>query len=76
LTAGFDQSDGIFVDGSGLKEGFENAGEIADGDLFAEELLEDALHFAEAEQAGHKFIDELGLSFSESVEETLGFLAG
>ena len=74
LAAGFDEGDGALVDGGGFEQGFKNGGEIADGNLFAEELLENALDFAEGEEARDEFIDEFGLRFRESIEKTLGFL--
>jgi len=68
LAAGFDEGDGALVDGGGFEQRFEDGGEIADGDLFAEELLQDALDFAEGEEAGDEFVDEFGLRLGEGVE--------
>ena len=47
LANGFDESDLRFVDGGGVEKSFENGSEIADGDLLAEQLLQDFLSFAE-----------------------------
>ena len=75
LANSFDQSDLRFVDGSSLEKRFEDRGKIADGNLFAQQLLEDSLNFAEGQEAGEKFVDEFRLRFGESVEEAFGFLA-
>lgn len=75
LTDGFDESDLGLVDGSGFEKCLENGGKIADGNLFAKQLLEDALYFAEGKETREEFVDELWLSFGEGVEKALGFLA-
>jgi len=39
-------------------------------------LLQHFLHFSEAEYLGNQFFDQLGVAFTEPVEQALGFLPG
>jgi hypothetical protein len=57
LADGFDERHDVAVCGGGVDQGFEDGGEIADGDLFAQKLLEDFFCFAEAEDARYEFFN-------------------
>ena len=74
LPRRFDEQDGMFGRGRGIKQGLKNASKIADRDLLAQELLQNFLDLAKREYFGDKFLDELGMAVAEPVEEPLGFL--
>ena len=37
--------------------------------------MQDLLYFAEGERFGNEFVDELGVTVAEAIEQTFGFLA-
>jgi hypothetical protein len=57
LARGFHERDLTLVGGGGIEKSLENSAEIANGNLFAKELLQDLLDFAEGEETGHKLVD-------------------
>src|SRR5437879_3227923 len=52
LARGLDQQDGILGGRRSIQQGLEDGGKVADGNLLAQELLQDFLHFAETEEIG------------------------
>jgi hypothetical protein len=51
-------------------------GKVANGNLLAQKLLQDFLYFAQAEQLGRKFFNQIGLGFSQPIEQALGLVSG
>ena len=72
LARGFDQCDDALVDGRGLKQGLENGAEIADRDPLAQQLFENPAHFAQGEQLGNEFLEQLGMALVERIHQALG----
>src|SRR6266849_661597 len=66
----------MFAGDGDIEQGLEDGREVANGNLFAQELLQNFLHFAEAEGLGDKFFDELGVALTEAIKQAFGFLAG
>jgi hypothetical protein len=57
LARSLHESDLTLVCGGGIEKSLQNRAEIANGDLFAKELLQDLLDFTEGEETGHKLVD-------------------
>ena len=76
LAGGLDQQHGMLVDGGSIEQRFEDGREVANRNLLAQKLLQDFLHFAEAENFGNQFLDQLGMALAQAIEQALGFLAG
>src|ERR1700680_655530 len=75
LACRFNERDVIFVDGGGIEESFQNGGQVANGNLLAEQKLQDLLHCTQAEKAGNKLVDKFRLGFRQCIEKPFGFLS-
>jgi len=64
----------MLVSSGGVEQRFQDAGQVANRNLLAQKLLQHFLHFSEAEYLGNQFFDQLGVAFTEPVEQALGFL--
>src|SRR5208337_5433405 len=71
LPHGFNQRHRILRGGRGIEQSLENRRQVADRYLLAQQLLQDLLHFAQAQNFGHQLLDQLGLAFGQPVEQAL-----
>ena len=59
----------------GIRERLQNGDQVADGDAFAEQMLEDLLDLADAELLGHELADQGRVLGLDAVEQRLHVLA-
>ena len=60
------------VSGGVIADFFQDAGEVADGDAFGQQVLEDALHLADGELGRDQFVDDRRVGLLEIVQQAPG----
>lgn len=58
-----------------VQQGFQNHFQVADGDLFFQQVLQDFLQLAERQYGGDELFHQAGIFLAEVVDQLLGFLA-
>ena len=76
MSCRFDQQDRVLADGRAFNHAFENRSQIANRDLFTQQLLENFLHFSQGHQLGDQFLDQLGMRVGQAVDQAFGLAAG
>ena len=76
MAHGFGEDFEVLGSRSPFAEGFEDGLQVANGDAFAEEVVQDALQLAGLDLRGDDFFDQGGGFFLELLEEGSDFFAG
>ena len=69
-----DQRNWTLVDRRGFHERFENRSQVANRNLFPQQLLQYFLNFTEAHQLGHQLLHQLRVGVSQTIDQPLGLM--
>src|SRR5208337_3849941 len=75
LASRFHPQNWILCGSNRVLQGFQDGGQVPNGNLLAQQLLQNLLNFSEAHQLGDQFLHQLGLPFAQGVQQPLGFLS-